>query len=140
MRRSEFVKFRAAPEAIADWRSAAADVGMNLSAWLRGVADIAAVTGGNPVAVRLEVTALRTSLNRGVGNNLNQLAASVNSGALTGSPQLGATLTRATDELARMREALEKLLRSDGQSGKASGQRNAPAAQPAGHVKVDDGH
>lgn len=109
------------------WRSAAATAGTNLSAWLRGIADLAAAQGVDVTQIRAELVALRSDLNRGVGNNLNQIAMALHVGpgaARDRSARYETALVDAVDEIARIREHLEAAL---GGLGAKTGHRRHPA-------------
>ena len=114
MDKDDLVRLRL-PEAMADrWRAAAAATGTpSLSEWLRDVADAACLSGLDVPALRAEIIALRADLSRGVGNNLNQLAALLNAEAKAGIRPDGASLdlAAAAAEIAAMRARLDQALR-----------------------------
>lgn len=114
MARSIFIKFRTTPAEERRWRGAADSSGMNLSAWLRSLADIAAATGANPADVRAELVALRRDLNAGIGNNVNQIAHAINADLKVGNPASPseAALRQMADDLTRIRGSIESLMGS----------------------------
>ena len=114
MDKDDLVRLRL-PEAMADrWRAAAAATGTpSLSEWLRDVADAACLSGLDVPALRSEIVGLRADLSRGVGNNLNQIAAALHADAKAGIPPsaAGHDLAAAATEIAAMRVRLDQALR-----------------------------
>lgn len=124
MTRDEFLKIRVAPEEIARWRAAAAAAaaaaGTNLSDWMRGVADLSAADGVVPSQVRAKLVTLRTEMNRGPGNNLNQIAKALHvepSNPVACGFRYEGALVTAADDIARIRELLERALGKLGAKG-----------------------
>ncbi len=138
MVRRDFLKFRVIPEEEQRWRAAADASGQNLSAWLRGVADLAAAGAGavNPAEVRDALVRFRADLNRGVGNNLNQLARALNGDLLAekepSASACEAALTRAAEDLSTMRAALQQAL------GGLSSRRRPPRHRRPGVTQSPD--
>ena len=109
-RRDGMVKLRVTADQAARWRAVAE--GRGLSAWLRELADVAAESGADVAELRAELVRLRTDLNRGLGNNLNQIAAALNADLKAGQADgaHGRGLAAAAVELARLRAAVEEAL------------------------------
>ena len=114
MEKNDLVRLRL-PEAMADrWRAAAAATGTpSLSEWLRDVADAACTRGFDVPGLRAEIVAIRADLSRGVGNNLNQIAAALNADARAGIAPSDTKHDLATvaSEIAAMRARLDQALR-----------------------------
>ncbi len=133
--RHDFLKFRVTPEEEQRWRAAAAAARTNLSAWLRGVADLSAAHGIDVTEIRSELVALRTALNRGPGNSLNQIAKALHVDPGTARDRAAKhelALMVAADELACIRDQLEIALGSLGARGdqRRRPTRTALAAPP----------
>jgi hypothetical protein len=109
-RRDEIVRVRTTAAQTARWRNIAGPRG--LSAWLRDLADVAAASGADVAVLRVELVRLRADLNRGVGNNLNQIAAAMNADLKAGRAASPAdrALAEAAAELAAMRAVVEEAL------------------------------
>jgi hypothetical protein len=77
------------------------------------VADAACLRSLDVPALRAEIVALRGDLSRGVGNNLNQIAAALHADAKAGIPPtaVGHDLAAAAAEIAAMRARLDQALR-----------------------------
>jgi hypothetical protein len=99
----------------AAWSAAAETAGLALACWLREAADAAMVAGATAADLRADLMALRTELGRGVGNNLNQIARSLNIDLRARRPADGAAhaaaLLTAARELTAIRRKAEALLR-----------------------------
>lgn len=112
--KNDLVRLRL-PQAMADrWKAAAAAMGTpSLSEWLRGAADAACTSGLDVPGLRTEIAALRTDRARGVGNNLNQIAAALNAGqgADILASGTGHDLAVAAAGIAAMRARLDQALR-----------------------------
>ena len=103
----------------ARWRSAAGGGARDLSAWIRIAVDAAAagttlsVHDASAEALRAELVHLRAELGRGVGNNLNQIAAHLNGAARVGEANVSAhaaALIAAAADIAAVREAVTRAL------------------------------
>jgi len=108
-----FLKIRVDEASEARWRAAAGGDG-KLSGWLRNVADMAAARSTDPAEIRDALVGLRADLNRGIGNNLNQIAHALNADLLAGqqpsASAVEAALTQAAEDLATMRSTLQSAL------------------------------
>ena len=114
MDKDDLVRLRLPEAMAARWRAAAAATGTpSLSEWLRDVADAACLRGLDVPGLRAEIVALRADLSRGVGNNLNQIAAALHADARAGIPPsaAGHDLAAAATEIAAMRARLDQALR-----------------------------
>lgn len=107
------------PEQRAAWRTAAGGGGRAFSAWARDILDDAArgapslpARSAEAAALRAELAGLRSELNRGIGNLLDQVATRLHVDALAGrAPDVDgvdATLAQARGELADLRAAITK--------------------------------
>ena len=114
--KDDLVKLRL-PESMAiRWKAAAAAAGTpSLSEWLRDVADAACLTGLDVPALRTDLVAFRADLARGPGNNLNQIAATLNADIKGKRPVRASehelALRAAAVEIAAMRARLDLALR-----------------------------
>lgn len=97
------------------WQAAAKAAGATLSSWVREAADAAALTGATAATLRGDLVTLRAELNRGVGNNLNQLARTLNiarkEGRAIDPADHTAALKAAAADLAGLRRQMDTLLR-----------------------------
>lgn len=114
MHKDDLVRLRL-PQAMAErWRTAAAATGTpSLSEWLRDAGDAACMSGLDVPGLRAEIAGLRADLSRGVGNNLNQIAAALNAGQRMGIPPSGAghDLAAAAAGITAMHARLDQALR-----------------------------
>lgn len=107
-RRETVVKLRASTAEAARWAAAAAEAGHpSLSSWVRCLADEAAATRGDGLAVARALTALRADLARGVGNDLDRIARRLHAGGVVGAPQIDALV----EEVGRARAQITRRLR-----------------------------
>lgn len=97
------------------WQAAAKAAGTTLSSWVREAVDAAALTGATAATLRGDLVTLRAELNRGVGNNLNQLARTLNiarkEGTAIDPAGHAAALKAAAADLAGLRRQMDTLLR-----------------------------
>lgn len=109
------------------WRAAAQASEMPLASWLREAADAAVVSGTIAADLRAEIVALRTELGRGAGNNLNQLARTLNidlrARRSPDGPAHEEALKAAARDIAAVKRKTEALLRRVERAGLRAGRR-----------------